>query len=743
MTGAIDACAREPIHIPGSIQPHGALLVVAPNDHRILQASANACALLGLPALPATMAALDPALASRLTAWTDKGDGLLHTTHQVPGGQTLQLTGHATGQGLVLELEPVDTHELQTLDALYPRLRGFLDRVEGEDDVAALGQLAAREVRRLTGFDRVLLYRFDEDWHGTVIAEDGNGRLPSYLDLRFPASDIPPQARELYRRHRLRLIPDASYAAVPVEPAVSPLDGQPLDLSGAALRSVSPVHLQYMRNMGTASSMSVSIVIDGALWGLVSCHHAEAHRIGPPTRAACDFLGQILALKIGSRERGQETALRWAARELEQDLVARMAQAGDAPGAITARLAEQPEAWMRLARATGAAVLRGDDEVRCVGLTPSPTQLQALASWLHQRQDPTEPFHTHSLPAAYPPAAGFTDTACGLIAAPISVLHPHYVMWFRPELVHTVRWGGRPEKAAAGDGSLSPRASFDAWTEEVRGTAQRWTAVEIDGARMFCQAMVTLVLGQAEQRAALSDRLETSNRELEAFSYSVSHDLRAPFRHIVGFAQLLGENEPQLAARSRHYLDTIVESALSAGRLVDDLLNFSQLGRASLEMSRVDMAKLTQEVRRSMRIDEGNRRVEWQIGAIPPAWGDAALLRQALANLIDNALKYTRNEPEAVIRVHGETRAHETVYTVADNGVGFDMNYMGKLFGVFQRLHRAEDFEGSGIGLALTRRIIDRHGGWIAAEGKPNEGATFRFGLPRRTHPEPHHGQEA
>lgn len=728
MTEAEDACAREPIHIPGSIQPHGALLVLSPHDLQILQRSDNAAELLGLATLPTTAAAIDDALAEALRA--REPDAVAWQARVEVRGRALQLTVHAGPQGLLAEFEPTDPREQQTLDALYPHLRDFLDRVEGEDDLATLGTLAAIEVRRLTGFDRVMVYRFDEDWHGTVVAEARNGELPSYLDLRFPASDIPAQARELYRRHRLRLIPDAHYRPVPVLPAASPLDGAPLDLSCVALRSVSPVHLEYMHNMGTAASMSISIVIDGVLWGLVSCHHATARRIGPPTRAACDFLGQILALKIGSRERGQESALRWAAKSLEHDLLARTAEAGDAADAAADRLAAQPEAWMRLARAGGAAVLRGDT-LRCVGRTPSPAQLQALGDWLRARGEGAETFATHALPSAYPPAEAFADSACGLIAVPISALHPHYLLWFRPEHVHTVTWGGRPGKAEGPEGRLSPRASFDAWREEVRGTAPRWSAVDIDAAQSFGQAMVSLVLKQAEERAALSDRLESSNRELEAFSYSVSHDLRAPFRHIVGFAQLLGENEPGLGARSKHYLDTIVESALSAGRLVDDLLNFSQLGRASLEIAPVDMAKLVEEVRRSVRIDEGSRRVQWQIGPLPPAEGDAALLRQAWANLIDNALKYTRQAPVAVIRIEGEQRAHEMVYSVSDNGVGFDMAYLGKLFGVFQRLHRVEEFEGSGIGLALTRRIIDRHGGWIAAEGEPGRGATFRFGLPR------------
>ena len=235
------------------------------------------------------------------------------------------------------------------------------------------------------------------------------------------------------------------------------------------------------------------------------------------------------------------------------------------------------------------------------------------------------------------------------------------------------------------------------------------------------------------ERAELSDELQKSNKELEAFSYSVSHDLRAPFRHIVGYAELLGEREPQLSGPSQHYLRSIRESALSAGRLVDDLLAFSRLGRASLARARIDTVKLFDEVRRSLEPEWTGREVEWRVEPLPNAYGDPSMLRQVLLNLVDNALKYSRGRSPAVVAVSGETLPDQVVFTVADNGVGFDMAYVDKLFGVFQRLHRAEEFEGTGIGLALARRIVERHDGRIWAEAEPGRGATFRFALPRRT----------
>jgi chemotaxis family two-component system sensor kinase Cph1 len=320
-----------------------------------------------------------------------------------------------------------------------------------------------------------------------------------------------------------------------------------------------------------------------------------------------------------------------------------------------------------------------------------------------------------------------------LVAVPISTLHPSFIMWFRPEVIHTVNWGGDPKKPTVSeiDMRIHPRKSFETWKENVRDQSAPWSVAEVQSAAEFRNAVVNFVLKRAEERAELTEELQRSNKELESFSYSISHDLRAPFRHILGYAQLLGEEEDGLKAISRHYLTGISNAALSAGQLVDDLLRFSQLGRASLNMSSIDMQKVAGEVQRSFENATDERRIEWRIGALPVGYGDAPLVRQAIYNLADNAVKYTRDRDPAIIEIEGRDEGDRTVYTVRDNGVGFDMAYGGKLFQVFQRLHHIEDFEGTGIGLALTKRIIDRHGGSISADGKLNEGASFSFTLPK------------
>ena len=722
-------CAREPIRIPGGIQPHGGLLVLDPATGAVLQASRNLGDLLGGQAR-AGMSVRDlpggPGLAADIDAWDFAAEPTFMRSYAI-GQRTFDVLAHETPQGVVVDIEPASAHAGLNPASQYPGMRSFFARIGQARDLVDLCAMAARHIRDLTGFNRVLVYRFDADWNGKVIAEDRDDVLPSYLDLHFPASDIPAQARDLYVLNRLRLIPDAVYRPEPIEPQLSPVDGRPLDLSLSALRSVSPVHLEYMRNMGTCSSMSVSLVVDGRLWGLLSCHSAAAHHVDIHVRAACDLIGQTMSLQIGARERAEAASQKMELKQIEVALLSRLAESRS----VTMGLAANEELWLGLTSAQGAVAVFGDDMVRA-GNTPDEDTIRGLVSWFFNQK--ADLVATDRLSSLYPEASAPAELASGFLAIAISQVNSSCLIWFRPEQVQTVTWGGEPRKEAdpRDPGRLHPRKSFASWKELVRGRSLPWSDADVLGARDLRNAILNVVLRQAEERAQLTDELQRSNKELEAFSYSVSHDLRAPFRHIVGFSELLRDRNADLDDRSRHYLANIIDAAMSAGRLVDDLLSFSQLGRHSLSLAQVDLSKIVEEARRTLQPEQGERRVTWDVGRLPVAWGDHAMLRQAVLNLCSNALKYTRHRDDAVIAVRGETRDREIVLSVSDNGVGFDMAYVGKLFGVFQRLHRAEDFEGTGIGLALTKRIIERHGGWIKAEGALDKGATFTFGLPLR-----------
>jgi light-regulated signal transduction histidine kinase (bacteriophytochrome) len=725
----IATCDSEPIRTPGSIQPHGFLLALS-EQLQVLQASENLAQFTGVAAQQALGLRLaeiiGAAPADRLE--TALRSGQLRERPAAIGtvtlkGRLLDALAHAYDGLLILEFEPA----LDVIEAhrLYPLVSDFLSKISDADSIVALGQMAADEIRALTGFGRVMVYNFDEDGHGNVLAESRDPDYPSYLGQRFPASDIPRQARELYLSNRVRLIQDANYTPARLVPPENPVSGKPNDLSFASLRSVSPVHLEYMRNMGTLASMSVSLIVNGKLWGLISGHNAEPRRITFHQRAMCEQMGQILALHIRSRTDADELQFRLDVRRAMVQVLGGLTQGADF---IENLRSVMPE-LLRFAHAGGVAIVV-DERLITFGDTPAEAEVKELVSWLGA-QVHDDVFHSAHLAADYPPAAAFTASASGLMAMQISRIHPHYLLWFRPETVYTIDWAGRPDGKQVAGQRLSPRTSFDSWREAVHGHSAPWRAGELELALEFRNALLGIALERAEQMADLAEELGRANKELEAFSYSVSHDLRAPLRHIVGFSDLLMEapviDNPE---RRQRFLVNIKSAAQLAGKLVDDLLSFSQMGRAAIRPVRIDMNEMVRGCIERLEPELRAHQTDWQIVALPDVIADPNFLQLALYNLVSNAVKFSARSEPPTIRISGEKLPHETVFHIADNGVGFNMEYVHKLFGVFQRLHRMEDFQGTGIGLANVRRIIERHGGRVWAQSTPGAGATFSFALP-------------
>lgn len=732
-------CDKEPIRVPGSIQPHGCLIVLDETSNRVLRASANSGELLGAP--------LADLFDQPISQWIgrDAAERISQRCVEIPFGsqpiyldqitcgtgaqqRAFDLLAHRIEGSTIVELElnhqaiPMMTSPL----GYYDVLDEFSLQAEEINHLPQLYELVAAVVRKLTDYDRVLVYQFDADSNGTVVGESGNNRLPVYLHHRFPGSDIPAQARELYLLNRIRIIPDSEYAAVPI--VSHPTASTVLDMTYCTLRSVSPIHVEYMRNMRTASSMSISVLRNGKLWGLISCHHATPKFVPYAVRKTCDLLARAFVLRLSALEFAAQYERRVAVRTAYSNLLGIMTARGD----FVAGLSEHSQELLSFMGSDGAAIL-SEGACRLIGRTPAETDVLRLAEWLQNHAE--DVFSTDSLSEVYSPAAAFVQSASGLVAISISKLHPSFVMWFRPEVVQSIEWGGNPKKEMeiAGEGlRLHPRKSFETWHETVRDHSRPWDPSEIEGAGQLRNAIVGTVLKKAEELVQLNAELQRSNRELEAFSYSVSHDLRAPLRHIVGYAEMLKESEgKQLSPRSERCVDVIIESSEYAGILVDKLLGYSRLGRAELQLTSIDMNLLIAEIQRVVMRDAENRQIDWRIGKLPTISGDLMMLRMAFGDLMSNAVKYTREQPHPVIEVECIEAKSEYQFRVADNGVGFDMQYVDKLFGVFQRLHRWEDYEGTGIGLANVRRVIERHGGRTWAEGQEGKGATFYVTLPR------------
>ena len=735
----LSGCDREPIRTPGSIQPHGFLLALS-GQGEVLQASANLAQWIGVSAQAACgrpLAEVIGAAAERLCpdlADGKLGDRPLYLCTVTVKERHFDVLGHAWDSLVLLEFEAVERAEPLDYRHLYPLLGDFLLQVNETRSVVSLAELAAWHVRMVSGFGRVMVYQFDRDGHGHVMAESKEDGYVSYMGQRFPASDIPAQARELYTLSRIRLIQDANYIPAPLVPPANPLTGERNDLSFAALRSVSPVHLQYMRNMGTLASMSVSLMVKGKLWGLISCHNETPCPVPFEKRTACEQLGQVLSLVIESREDASELQFRLEVRRMMVALLGNLTMGANVIDNMSSVLPD----LLRFARAGGVAIVAGG-EVLPYGDAPDTPAITALVDWLEAEGHGDEIFHTDELRAVYPAGGDIVRNASGLLTMPISRVHRHYLLWFRPELVHTIEWAGNPrdkERQQSTDGGpvqLHPRTSFATWREEIHGVSLPWHVAEIELMGEFRSALLGIALERAEQMAELAEELGRANKELEAFSYSVSHDLRAPLRHIVGFSDLLLESAgSEDTSMRQRFLTNIKESARLAGKLVDDLLSFSQMGRAALRPVEVDMSKLVASCIDKLAIDIGKRNVEWDIAPLPRITADPTFVHLAVQNLLSNAVKFSSQRDPARIRIWSEQTQHETLFHVADNGAGFNMDYVHKLFGVFQRLHRMEDFQGTGIGLANVRRIVERHGGRVWADSVQGQGATFSFSIPRK-----------
>lgn len=476
----LTSCDREPIHSPGSIQPHGVMLIVDWEALRVRHAAGDVEGRLGITTWEGEelKTLIGGSLSARVSSLRAPGAATGGVGQfRATSGEVLDVSAHHCGSYLMVELEAASSEALPAsllLDDLARAASGF----ERAPTLAALCECAVAEFRRLTGYDRVMVYRFLDDDAGEVLAEAKTPEIASLLNHRFPASDIPRQARALYLRNTIRVIPDASYEPVPLRPTWT---GSPLDMSASSLRSVSPIHLQYLANMGVRASASISIVKDGVLWGLIACHHVTTRAITYDVRAACRSLVGSLARQIKGREDAEGYRQRIRLRNLEDELLAELSREDGLDQALPGHLGRLG----RLIESDGIAVLR-DGLLTSSGTCPSDSEIRALAAWITTLPGETA-FATEHLSGLYPPGLGFTATGSGLLASTMASDPAWLVLWFRAEQVETVNWAGNPHKGneRSVEDVLTPRASFEAWRETVSGRSRRWTLPEVDAATRF------------------------------------------------------------------------------------------------------------------------------------------------------------------------------------------------------------------------------------------------------------------
>ncbi len=506
-------CEREQIHLAGSIQPHGALLVVDEPDLVILQASANAAAFLGIeePLLGRSLAELSSSLAEQIPLQLDQPLDRIPVVLRRPvriGRGALDVVLHRPPEGgLVLEFErpgpPVDlTRHVEKATAALLACTSL----------KSLAEETTRIFKELTGYDRVMVYRFDAEGHGEVFAERREPGLEPYLGNRYPASDIPQIARRLYERNRVRVLVDVDAVQSPLVPRLSPLTGRDLDMSLCFLRSISPIHIRYLKNMGVAATLVASLVVAGKLWGLIACHHYEPRWTPYEVRAVCELLAETVATRIAALESFLQAQAELSVRRLEQRMHEAIAREGDWRTALF----DSSAALLQPIGATGAALLL-DSQILTVGEVPGTEQLRELGHWLDRRER-RELVATASLALDEPAFAALRSLASGVLAVPVSSLPGEWLVWFRPERVRTVTWGGNPfEPVEIGDdpSDLSPRRSFAKWHQLVQGTADPWTPADLAAARLIGDTVRDLVLQFRAVRLLIAqDQLDQIGRQV-------------------------------------------------------------------------------------------------------------------------------------------------------------------------------------------------------------------------------------
>jgi diguanylate cyclase (GGDEF)-like protein/PAS domain S-box-containing protein len=477
-------CEQEPIHIPGAIQPHGALLAALAEGLLVTHASANLAAILGRPAKAVLGRPLEDAIgepACRALLYAGSSGGVtpepVHS-QSGPDGGMFYLRAHRTGRHLCVDVEPIRFEPLQRRPVFLAR--SVVEKFKHAASIVELCELAVNGLKAISGYDRVMAYRFGEDGHGEVIAEAREARLESLFGHRYPASDIPPQARRLYLRQRVGAVADSSYTPVPLlaDPVLH--DGTPLDLTHSALRSVSPIHCEFMRNMNTAASLTIGLAHGPALWGMLVCHHATARVAGPELRNAADLIGQIVSLLLASLGEAEVYAQRLARNTTLRTLVNGLAAPVPLPRAFSAVETE----LLQLVDAAGA-VMRLSGTLFSFGRTP-PLPAAEFALKALQPMAGGNPLGIDDLALRYAELSGHASEGGGALLLPLGSDGDDAILWFRPELTRTITWGGNPAEHGVPDpvtGRISPRTSFAAWKESVKGRSAPWTEADLALAR--------------------------------------------------------------------------------------------------------------------------------------------------------------------------------------------------------------------------------------------------------------------
>ncbi|MFL9926115.1 GAF domain-containing protein [Herbaspirillum lusitanum] len=695
-------CDQEPIHIPGSIQPHGVLLSFT-YDGKLVARSANAESLLGplpAPGEPLSEQHLNQETCNAIAAALADQDGYVESRLVQLANGAFDVVTHKSEGLLIAEFEKRPPDAL-ALDLFALTAQQAIQRIQRQHGVEDLLTIAVDEIARLTGFDRVMAYRFLHDDSGEVVAECKRADLEPFLGQRYPASDIPAQARRLYIINPIRLIADVGYKPVPLEPDRNPLTGGQIDLSHSVLRSVSPVHIEYLSNMGIGASMSISIVIGDRLWGLIACHHMSPLLVPHAVRMSCQVLSQFVSTLVERNLNSEHARAMTHSAAMRREIAAQVTDRED----IVLALAADPNSFANLMFCHGGAVSL-DRKTQVFGKAPSREGVNAFINWLNEHEK-SDIFYTSELGADVPDMKAHLGDVCGVLAIRFYKEQNGYAFWFRSEQVEDVRWGGNPEKKYSigplGP-RLTPRGSFSVWKEEVRGKSVPWekSALEI-------AAQVRLDL----QEVALSNE-NMVKRARETLLATLGHDLRDPLQAIMMAARMIEVRDQ--SPSSSNLSKRISSSSSRMHRLISQVLDISRLQSGlglDIQVRKADVRKLITDIVNEVKLGYPESEILVEVEELGEIELDPDRLSQVISNLLSNTRHHGEiGQPATIIAF---VRDGQLSIAVSNLGPEIPEDIRRNLFKPYKKesLGNQRNSRGLGLGLYIVNEIVSGHRGSI------------------------------
>lgn len=733
-------CDQEPIHIPGSIQPHGFLIGVETQSMNVKFCSGNAHEYSGATHEQLLGKKISELLSpASFTKLKEAEASLYQRVSVLPLellGTVYDFIAHASGAYIILEAEKGHA-EAKTTD-LIELSKDFVSSMEETQTLKELCNLVAVSIKKITGYDRVMVYRFDEQYNGEVFSESKNEELESFLGLHYPHTDIPVQARALYIKNQLRIITDTAYSPVPVY-TIGEAGSQDLDLSLSVLRSVSPIHIQYLQNMGVGATLTISLLLRNKLWGLIACHHYSEKYLSYDVRMSAKLLGHFITSQIDSRLLNEEYEIAMKANNAVKSL---SSQNFELNRQSLQEIVNAPS-LLAVCNATAVGIVF-NDKVYKSAQAPSDKNILLVAEHFATLKETA--LSTDSVFKSIQSVMFDKGMLPGISYHKLPGGPHNCIIWFRQENIHEVNWAGDPAKAIEKDkNGLSPRKSFESWSEIVKERSKPWLQSELQASLNFTgileKHLNSILLSEEEEKQReMANALKKTNAELENINWISTHDLQEPLRKIQIMASILLEDEKQqFNEEVQHKIGRMNDSARRMQGLIKDILKYTRLNYNSEAVEPTDLNELLNSLVTEFTETLKENNTEITIGNLPVINSIPFLIRQLFTNLINNSLKFRIPEKEGQISFQqvqtvpalpeNMTRPLSDYFIIEyrDNGIGFYSGHNEDIFKIFTRLHSAEKYAGSGVGLALCRKIMSTHKGFITAEGKKGEGAVFRL----------------